>query len=312
MSKVLVTGGAGFIGSHLVEYLVNRGDNVIVIDDLSTGKLENIYSFCNRVIIGSVQTFSDSVVRDVDYVFHLAASVGVKNIFENPSHCIKNNIRSTDAVLELCLKHHKKVLITSTSEVYGLSPFLVQKEYDKLVYFSPDSNMRLGYAVSKLVCELTTLGLFRESGLRVIITRLFNTIGKRQVGMYGMVVPRFIESAKRGDPLIIYGDGTQVRTFVMVDDVVKALCLLMDTDKAIGSIFNVGGTCTISINSLAQNIIRLTSSTSKIIHVEYSSVFGNSFKDIKSRIPSLEKVKSVIDYCPESNLDKMLLSIINV
>jgi UDP-glucose 4-epimerase len=312
MSTILVTGGAGFIGSHLVERLLKKGNEVIVLDDLSTGIKGNIPSGItfheDTVLDYPAVTYC---VQKADKVFHLAASVGVENVLKNPTYCIKNNIQGTENVLKACKEHKKRVLITSTSEVYGKSPYQNQTETDDLVYGNPQ-NLRWSYAASKLIDELTALGMYHAGYLEVIVARLFNTIGTRQTGKYGMVVPRFIDAAKKGERLEVYGHGNQQRTFTSVHDVVWALDKLMEKDEAVGEVFNVGGVCTTTIISLAKNIIKLTGSDSMVGLVPYTFVFGEHFEDMQSRIPSIQKIKKLIGYNPERNLNKILMEIINV
>ena len=309
MSTILVTGGAGFIGSHLVERLLKKGNEVIILDDLSTGSFKNILSIYHKESVLDYTAVSYHV-QNVDKVFHLAASVGVENVLKDPTYCINNNIQGTENVLKACREHKKRVLITSTSEVYGKSPNPIQTETDDLVYGNPQ-NLRWSYAASKLIDELTALSMYHAYGLEVIVARLFNTIGTRQTGKYGMVVPRFIERAKKGELLEVYGSGNQQRTFTSVHDVVWALDKLMETDEAIGEVFNVGGVCTSTIIRLAHNIIKLTGSDSTVSLVPYTFAFGEHFEDMESRIPSIQKIKKLIGYNPERNLNKILMEIIN-
>ena len=271
--KVLITGGAGFIGSHLAGACLERGDEVYIIDNLSTGSLENIEylqkssRFRERLFIHTDTILNHETMLELigicETVFHLAAAVGVKYILENPLESIKTNIQGTEKVLELCAKFKKRVLIASSSEVYGKHTHAPLAETDNIVY-GPSSKFRWSYAASKLMDEFAALAYHRTGGLKVTIARLFNTIGARQTGTYGMVVPRFITQALRNDPLTVYGDGLQTRTFTGVRDVVQAFTALVENDKAFGQVFNIGGTEEITILDLAQKIITLSSSKSEI------------------------------------------------
>ncbi len=317
--KVLITGGAGFIGSHLAEACLEKGDEVYIIDDLSTGSLNNLQPFTddprfnNRMFVTIDTILNHNVMLELtgicDIVFHLAAAVGVRTILEKPLESIRTNIQGTEKVLELCNKFKKKVLIASTSEVYGKHLHAPLVETDNIIY-GPSSKFRWSYAASKLMDEFTALAYYRTNGLKAVITRLFNTVGPRQTGAYGMVIPRFVDQALHGDPLTIYGDGMQTRTFTYVKDVVRAFIMLMETDEAVGEVFNVGGIEEITIRNLAEKIIALTGSGSTIEYVPYEKAFGKDFEDMMRRVPGMDKIRALIGYEPEVPLDEMLRRII--
>lgn len=318
--RVLITGGAGFIGSHLAEAYLRQGDEVYIIDDLSTGSLENLKPLQDDPEFkGRLFTHIDTILNNAlmmelvgicDVVFHLAAAVGVRYILENPLKSIKINVEGTEKVLELCAKFKKKVLIASSSEVYGKHLHAPLIETDNIIY-GPTSKFRWSYAASKLMDEFTALAYFRTKGLRVIITRLFNTVGPRQTGRYGMVIPRFVSQALQNKPLTVYGDGTQTRTFTYVRDVVGALMGLMANDAAIGEVFNVGGTEEISILDLARRIIRETGSESECELIPYDDAFAKDFEDMQRRVPSIDKIREYIGFEPKTSLDAILKQVIN-
>jgi len=317
--KVLITGGAGFIGSHLAEFCLRRGDEVYIIDNLSTGSLSNIRHlqtdnrFKQRLLV-----FTDSIlnfdlmfelVSTCDIVFHLAAAVGVKFILDNPLESIRINIQGTEIVLNLCAKLKKRILLTSSSEVYGKHTHAPLIETDNIIY-GPSSKFRWSYAASKLMDEFTALAYYRTKALEVIVVRLFNTVGPRQTGAYGMVIPRLVSQAIAGQPLTVYGDGRQSRTFTYVIDVVEALTALMDTETAFGEVFNVGGTDEITIGMLAERIIEKTGSQSSIQMIPYDQAFGKDFEDMQRRVPGIEKIKRLIGFEPRTDLDTILTRVI--
>jgi UDP-glucose 4-epimerase len=317
--RVLITGGAGFIGSHLVEAYLESGDEVYVIDDLSTGSLKNIEflqkedRFRDQLFV-HIDTILNhetmlGLVGICDTVFHLAAAVGVQYILDNPLESIKTNIQGTEKVLELCDKFKKKVLLASTSEVYGKHTHAPLVETDNIVY-GPSSKFRWSYAASKLMDEFTALAYHRTNGLQVTIVRLFNTIGPRQTGTYGMVVPRFVEQALNDEPLTVYGDGTQTRTFTGVKDVVRMLLGMVENDQSFGEVFNIGGTEEISILDLAQRVIALSESKSEIVLIPYEEAYAADFEDMMRRVPSVKKIHQLLGYKPEDNLDSILNKII--
>ena len=309
--KILVTGGAGFIGSHLCDLLISSGEEVSVIDDLSTGSLENIahlnnhprFQYCVDTILNA--GVMDRLISECDCVVHLAAAVGVKYVLENPPSSIETNILGTEIALKIANRYRKKILVASTSEVYGKHMHAPLKEDDNLIY-GPPSTMRWSYAASKLVDEFTALAYHRTKKLDTIIIRCFNTIGPRQTGLYGMVVPRFIQQALRDDPIRVFGDGKQTRTFTYIDDVVEAIYRLVKCEKGAGEVVNIGGTEEISIAELAERIRDLAGSSSEIVFIPYNKAYGKDFEDMMRRVPSVEKLRSLIDFVPETPLDDIL------
>lgn len=317
--RVLITGGAGFIGSHLAASYLKKGHEVYVIDDLSTGSIDNISYLKNVVDVqDSLNISIDTILnREIlekfislsDVVFHLAAAVGVQYIIENPINAVKTNIHGTELVLELCDKYDKKVLLTSTSEVYGKHTHAPLKETDNTIY-GPSSKCRWSYAASKYINECISLAYHQATSLQVVIVRLFNTIGPRQTGKYGMVVPRLAGQAIHDEPLTVFGDGSQTRTFVYIDDVVWALQRLVENDDAVGQITNIGGNEEISIYDLAGKIIVLGESSSTIERVPYDKVFGANFEDMERRVPCLEKISTLIGFRPQTSLNSMLYNVV--
>lgn len=317
--KVLITGGAGFIGSHLAEACLERGDEVYVIDDLSTGSLDNVTPFSrddryrDRFFVRTDTILNHDALLELvgtcDAVFHLAAAVGVRYILEKPLESIKTNIQGTEMVLALCAKFKKKVLITSSSEVYGKHVHAPLVETDNIIY-GPSSKFRWSYAASKLMDEFSALAYYRTNGLKAIVTRLFNTVGPRQTGAYGMVIPRLVSQALQNQPLTVYGDGRQSRTFTYVKDVVAALMALMDHEKAAGEVFNVGGTEEITIFELAEKIIARTGAASAIELIPYEVAYEKDFEDMQRRVPSIEKINRLVGFKPETSLDDIIDSVI--
>ena len=309
--RYLITGGAGFIGSNLCDLLIGEGNEVAVIDDLSTGSLENIshlmsnprFHYRNDTILN--QEAMAELIEWSDLVVHLAAAVGVKYVIENPLASLETNIQGTEIALKLANRHKKRILIASTSEVYGKHTHAPLKEDDNLIY-GPPSTMRWSYAAAKLVDEFTALAYHRTKRLEVVIVRCFNTIGPRQTGLYGMVVPRFIQQALRDEPVTVYGDGTQTRTFTYVGDVTRALVKLLESDAAVGEVVNVGGRDEITIEELAHKIVDLTGSRSEVVHIPYSQVYGRDFEDMMRRVPSVEKLERITGFVPETDLETML------
>ena len=317
--RVLITGGAGFIGSHLAEAYLERGDDVYIIDDLSTGSMDNIRflqedpRYKNKIFVHINTILNRDMMLELtgicDVVYHLAAAVGVKTILDKPLESIVTNIQGTEKVLEMCNKFKKRVLIASTSEVYGKHLHAPLVETDNVIY-GPSSKFRWSYAASKLMDEFTALAHYRTNGLEVIITRLFNTVGPRQTGAYGMVIPSFVAQALKNEPITVFGDGTQTRTFTYVKDVVAALIKLMESDQAIGEVINVGGLEEISMLDLARKIIDMTGSTSTIQLIPYAEAFGKDFEDMQRRVPSTEKLEQVTGFAPDKSLDFILSKVI--
>ena len=313
--RVLITGGAGFIGSHLADAYLQHGDEVFIIDDLSTGSIENIRHLKDHprfhYTIESVhnQPVTAELVDQCDVIFHLAAAVGVKLIVESPVRTIETNVRGTEVVLALANKKKKKVLIASTSEVYGLSTDIPFREDGNLV-MGATTKGRWSYACSKAIDEFLALAYWREKKLPTIVVRLFNTVGPRQTGQYGMVIPTFVKQALAGRPITVYGSGEQSRCFCYVGDVVGGLMKLMDDEKAVGQVFNVGSDHEITISDLAKRVKELTSSQSEIVLVPYDEAYEEGFEDMPRRIPDISKVNRQIGFEPQMDLDGILRSVI--
>jgi UDP-glucose 4-epimerase len=314
--RYLITGGAGFIGSHLTQRLVRDGHQVTILDDLSTGRANNLASVSGSA---SVHIIRDSVenkptvalaVSQCDVVYHLAAAVGVQLVADEPVRTIRTTIHGTEVVLEAAYKFNRPVLITSSSEVYGKGTRVPFGEDDD-VMVGPTKHSRWCYAYSKGIDEFLGLAYHKQFGLPVVIVRLFNTVGPRQVGMYGMVLPRFVEAALQGTPLQVYGDGNQTRCFCHVSDVVDALVKLMSTPAANGNVFNLGSDEEITINDLAKKVIQLAGSRSTIEHVPYAKAYGQPFDDLPRRVPRLERIRSMIQFSPRFNLEQIIQSVID-
>lgn len=311
MMHNLITGGAGFIGSHLAEALLERGESVTVIDDLSTGAIRNL-DHCRKhknfhYHIGTIMDMPlmAELVDRADCVWHLAAAVGVRLIVEKPVRTIETNIRGTEIILSLTARKNKKVLITSTSEVYGKSSQVPFSEGDDLV-FGSTTRPRWAYACSKAIDEFLALAYHNEQKLPVVIVRLFNTVGPRQTGQYGMVLPRFVSQALAGEALTVYGDGTQSRCFADVEDVVGGLIGLMDDPKAEGQVFNVGNDREISIAELARLIIQKTGSSSSLQFLPFEVAYDQNFEDLVRRVPNLERIRSTISYTPRRSVEDIV------
>ncbi len=305
--RVLITGGAGFVGSHLVDALLARGDQVTVLDDLSTGRHDNIRDHLGdpnfEFVLGSIlnDAVVDDVVRRADVVMHLAAAVGVELIVGRPLESLATNIRGSEIVLEKCHKYGRKVLVTSTSEIYGKNDSDLLSEDDDRILGSP-LKTRWSYSEAKAIEEVLAYSYWREKGLPAVIVRLFNTVGPRQVGHYGMVVPRFVEQALKGAPITVYGDGTQRRCFCHVADVVAALIGLLDSREAEGQVFNVGANEEISIAGLAERVIEQLDSTSSIVKVSYDEAYEEGFEDMPRRVPNTAKVRGLLGWTPQRDL----------
>ena len=306
--KYLLTGGAGFIGSHLSESLTERGDSVTVIDNLSTGKnnLDNSVKFIEGSILD--RNLMDSLISKNDQVLHLAAAVGVLNIVNNPLESLMTNIKGTEIILELCSKYNKPVLITSTSEVYGKNNNVPLNEESDRVLGSPLLS-RWSYSEAKAIDESMAYFYYQEKGLPIRLVRLFNTVGPRQVGNYGMVLPRFVSAALKNESLSVYGSGDQIRCFCHITDAVRGLLLVMDSDKAVGEVFNVGNNQQISIMELAKKVIEITGSKSVIEKIAYENAYPQGFEDMQRRVPDISKIKQVLGWSPEINLDQIIKDI---
>ena len=313
--RILITGGAGFIGSHLSDAYIKRGDEVYVIDDLSTGTIENIQHLKGHprfhYTIDSVhnQPVTAELIDQCDVIFHLAAAVGVKLIVESPVRTIETNVHGTEVVLSLANKKKKKVLIASTSEVYGLSTDVPFREDGNLV-MGATTKGRWSYACSKAIDEFLALAYWREKKLPTIVVRLFNTVGPRQTGQYGMVIPTFVKQALSGKPITVYGDGNQSRCFGYVGDVVGALVNLMDHPDAVGQVFNIGSNSEISILELAQRVKQITRSDSEIVFVPYDEAYEEGFEDMPRRVPDITKVSELVGFRPAMSLDGILESVV--
>lgn len=324
-ARVLITGGAGFIGSHLAETLLESGHHVSVIDDLSTGRLENVAHLLGhahfRMAVDTItnQVVMDRLVSECDVIFHLAAAVGVRLIVERPADVIETNVLGTHAVLDVAKRYRRKVFIASTSEVYGKNtqvPF--SEDDDRLL--GPTTRARWSYSTSKAVDEFLGLAYHAQVGLPVVIVRLFNTVGPRQSGQYGMVVPRFVHQALRGEPLTVYGDGRQSRCFCNVSDVVRAIIGLWQCPDAVGQIFNVGSTSEISILDLARQVLSLVheghdatrEEDGRIVLVPYEQAYAEGFEDMRRRIPDTSKINKVIGWKPEIELETTLRQLLDV
>lgn len=313
--RYLITGGAGFIGSHLCELLLNAGHRVVAIDDLSTGRVKNIrhlrlqpdFQFV-RETVDNAQVL-DRLTSESDVVVHLAAAVGVQLIVEDPVRTIRTNINSTETVLAAAHRYGCKVLLASTSEVYGKGvrvPF--REDDDRLM--GPTTRSRWAYAESKAVDEFLGLAYHHQYGLPVVIMRFFNTVGPRQTGRYGMVVPRFVRAALRDEPLQVYGDGTQSRCFADVADVTRAITQLANEPRAVGEVFNIGSTEEVTIRQLAERVVALTGAASETVMVPYDQAYAPGFEDMQRRVPSVDKLARLIGYAPQHTLEDTLKRVI--
>lgn len=313
--RALITGGAGFIGSHLADKLLGQGYEVDILDDLSTGRLENVAHLEGNkkfhLVIGTVlnETLVDKMVEKCDVVFHLAAAVGVELIVKKPLESLTTNIKGSEIVLDMAHRYHKKILMTSTSEIYGKNVNGPLKEEDDRILGSP-LKTRWSYSTAKAVDEMLGYVYWKEKGVPVVIVRLFNTVGPRQTGYYGMVMPRFIEQALQHKPITVFGTGKQTRCFTHVKDVVSALVKLTQTPKAEGEVFNVGGQEEISIEKLAKEIIKITKSRSKISYVPYAVAYEEGFEDMQRRVPHIGKIKKLIGFEPTYTLSAMVRDIV--
>ncbi len=313
--KALITGGAGFIGSHLAEELLQAGNEVFVVDNLSTGSMNNIIHLKDNPKFNySIDTiFNKDLMTELvdicDVIFHLAAAVGVKLIVESPVNTIETNIYGTEIVLQLANKKKKKVVIASTSEVYGKSNRVPFKEDDDMV-LGPTTKARWSYACSKAIDEFLSLAYWREKGLPVIVARLFNTVGPRQTGRYGMVIPTFVQQALNGEDITVYGDGEQTRSFTYVKDVVSALRELSLHKDAIGEVFNIGNDREISIKNLAGLVKKVTGSSSKTVYINYDKAYQKGFEDMMRRMPDIAKIKKLIGFKPSLDTEGIVRSVV--
>ena len=315
MVHALITGGAGFVGSHLAEELLRQGYRVTVIDDLSTGRHENIshleYDTNFRLFVDTIlnETLLDSLIQEADMVFHLASAVGVGLVIDKPVYTIEAIVKGTDQVLRLARRYRRPVLLTSTSEVYGKGTKFPFCESDDTV-LGPTVTRRWAYACGKMLDEFLALAHWHETKLPVVCVRLFNTVGPRQRGHYGMVLPRFVEAALTGEPLRVHGDGEQSRCFCHVSDVVRALVQLMECRKARGKIVNIGADTEVSIGALAARVCQLTGSSSRISHIPYRKAYVEGFEDMRRRVPDLSLAGALIDYAPTYSLDDIIHSVV--
>ena len=313
--RALITGGAGFIGSHLADRLLDRGDQVVLLDDLSTGRLSNIEHLngCSdaEFVLGSILNTDlvDKVASRVDTIFHLAAAVGVDLIVENPLESLITNIRGTETVVEKAHKYGKRILVMSTSEIYGKNTSDSLSEDDDRILGSPLKS-RWSYSEAKAIDEILAYTYWREKGLETVIIRLFNTVGPRQTGSYGMVVPRFVGQALRHQPLTIFGEGTQTRCFCHVSDVVGGLVALSEHPEAFGKVFNLGGTVEISIGDLAERIIELAGSDSEVEYIPYDAAYEEGFEDMVRRVPNVDRARQLVGFEPSVGLDDIIRSVI--
>ena len=311
-SRILVTGADRFIGSHLIESLINRSDQVVVLDNLSTGSSKNLIKVADQITVhnGSIldQQLVDKLVADCDYVIHLAAALGVFNIVNKPLESLKTNLQGSEIILQAADKYRKPVLIASTSEIYGKNEKVPLNEEDDRIIGHPLKS-RWSYSEAKAVDESLAYFYHLENKLPIRIVRFFNTVGPRQVAHYGMVVPRFIEAALANKPLSVYGSGDQIRCFCHVDDAVRALLLVLDSNKAIGQVFNVGNNQQISIIDLAKKVIEITNSSSKIEKIPYVDAYPDGFEDMQRRVPDISKIKRVLGWSPQLDLDQIIKDI---
>ena len=309
--RVLITGGAGFIGSHLAEALLKRGDQVDVLDDLSTGRIENIAHLRSHpdfsYTIGSVtdETAVADLMDQCDMTFHLAAAVGVRLVVSRPVHTIETNVHGTETVLRQAARQKKLVVVASTSEVYGKSAVFPFREDADLV-LGPPNKTRWGYASSKLIDEFLALAYWQEQQVPVIVVRFFNTVGPRQSDRYGMVIPNFVRQALGDEPLIVHGDGSQTRSFTWVGDVVAGLLALIAEPRSVGQVFNIGNGAEVSIRDLAMKIIAMTGSDSTLEFVSHHQVFGQNFEDMARRVPDISKIQNFVGYKPTVHLEEIL------
>jgi UDP-glucose 4-epimerase len=307
--RVLITGGAGFIGSHLADALIARGDHVVALDNFSTGSTSNIKHITKNleIIDGDIRNVDliNETTKDVDLVLHMAAALGVNTILESPLESISTNITGSEVVLKAAARYKKRILIASTSEIYGKNPNQPLKETDDRVVGSPQK-IRWSYSDAKAIEEAMAVALHQEKDLQVTTARLFNTVGPRQSGQYGMVVPRFIKASLNNEPINIYGDGTQSRVFCHVQDAIEALLQLVATDKSVNEVYNVGGTGEITIKHLAEAIIKQANSKSTIEYIPYEKAYAPGFEDMQRRVPDISKIKQELNWSPQRDLTQII------
>ena len=310
--RILITGGAGFIGSHLAEFFCAKGDAVSILDNFTTGSEANLssFNFSGVKVNGDIRdkNLAESLIEDADLVLHMAAALGVANIMNSPIESMSINIAGSENILLAAAKFKKRIVIASTSEIYGKNPKQPLSEEDDRVIGTPQ-NVRWSYSDAKAIEEAIARSLFLEKGLPVTTVRFFNTVGPRQTGKYGMVVPRFVNSAIKNEDLIVHGDGTQSRVFCHVSDAVSGLISLLNTEKSVGDVFNIGGVGEISINALAEKVISITGSRSKIIHIPYDQAYPVGFEDMQRRVPNTKKIETLTGWKPEYSIDEIILSI---
>jgi UDP-glucose 4-epimerase len=310
--RVFITGGAGFIGSHLADHYVAAGHEVTVLDNFSTGSQSNIAHLDGKIttVDGDIRNIEliDQLTQDSDLVLHMAAALGVNTILESPLESMSTNITGSEVVLNAAAKHNKRIIIASTSEIYGKNPKQPLSETDDRVVGAPQK-IRWTYSDAKAIEEAMAFALHQEKKLPVTTVRLFNTVGPRQTGRYGMVVPRFVQAALKNEPITIYGDGTQSRVFCHVADAVQAIAAIAATDSTIGDVFNVGGTGEVSINQLAEQVLAVTGSTSVITYTPYSDAYPAGFEDIQRRVPNISKIKQAIGWSPTKDLAQIISDI---
>jgi len=313
--KVLITGGAGFIGSHLSDELLAGGNEVVVLDNLSTGRFENIAHLDGnksfQFVEGSImnEMLVDKLVERCDVVYHLAAAVGVDLVVKKPLESLITNIKGSEIVLDMVHRYHKKVLITSTSEIYGKNTNGPLKEDDDRILGSP-LKVRWGYSTAKAVDEMLAYIYWKEKKVPTIIVRLFNTVGPRQTGAYGMVIPRFVNQALKNEDMTVYGTGKQSRCFLHVKDVIKTLIKLMNNKNAVGQVFNIGSQEEISIEGLAKKVIKITKSKSKLVYISYEKAYEEGFEDMQRRVPDTAKVKNLVGFKPTIDLEGIIKSVV--
>ena len=310
--RVFITGGAGFIGSHLADHYVAAGDQVTILDNFSTGSKTNIAHLEGRIttVYGDIRNIElvESLTKAADLVLHMAAALGVNTILESPLESMSTNITGSEVVLNTAAKFNKRIIIASTSEIYGKNPKQPLSETDDRVVGAPQK-IRWTYSDAKAIEEAMAFALFQEKNLPVTTVRLFNTVGPRQTGRYGMVVPRFVHAALKNEPITIYGDGTQSRVFCHVADAIQAIALMAATDSTIGDVYNVGGTGEVTIKQLAEQVLAVTGSKSPITYTPYSDAYPAGFEDIQRRVPDISKVKSAINWGPTKDLKQIISDI---